>query len=309
MLEVSSGTLQAAIKILKREGLLGSRLRKGFILSHKPVKRPPALPPVVRWIWHDPKHRLSPTSPDILMAVSQRLAACHIHFQLDFCSDSHIQAIFKAGARTNEMLVFPNLTATHQTLFSDFQNALVIGLPFPGIRLPYVSSDVFPAIRHATFLALRHGCERVDLVNALGRRIPESRQRLESEFQKICAEAPHLIDGKVVWLPDDVSEQCLAIQKLANRIRGRHGLVVNRPVSPGLLVMALTNRGLKIPEQVEVFPVNCTPSEMVVFPRLPHYPFPLELFSKTVCKAAMHYFESGALPELRKNIPLTLVAP
>ena len=307
-LEVSSGTLQAALKILKREGWIASRPRKGLYLSRKPAKRPQH-PPVVRWIWHDPKHRAIPPSADYLMAVSQRLAACHIGFQLDWCNDSRIQAIYKAGAHAHEMLVFPNLSFLHQRLFADFRNALIIGIPFHGIPLPYISSDVFPAIRHATFLALRHGCERVDLVNAIGRRIPESCQRLEDEFQKICAEAPRPIQGKVVWLPDEISEQCLAIQKVATRIRGRQGLIVNAPVSPGLLIMVLTNQGLKIPEQVEILPVNCTPGQMVVFPRLAHYPFPLEPFSKTVCKASMHYFETGALPELRKNLPLSMVSP
>ncbi len=308
VLEVSSGTLQAALKILKREGWIGSRPKKGFYLALKPVRRPQH-PPVVRWIWHDPKHRVIPPSSDILIAVSQRLAAHHIGFKVEWCNDSRILAIHKAGAQPHEMLVFPNLSFLHQKSFADFKNVLIIGLPFTGIRLPYISSDVFSAIRHATYMLLRHGCDRVDLVNAIGRRIPESRRRLEEEFQKICANAPRPILGEVVWLPDEQSEQCLAIQKLANRITGKYGLVVNNPLSPALLIMVLANRGLKIPEQVEIVSVNCTASLMVAFPPLPHYPLPLEQFSKTVCKAAIHYFETGALPELRKNIPLTLVSP
>lgn len=288
---------------------MGSRPRKGFYLSRKPV-RPARLqrPPLVRWIFYDPKHRYTPSSAEILMVINQKLAAHHIGFNVEWSNDARMHALFEGGAHSHEMLVFPNFSLKHQRVFSDFQSALLIGLPVRGIRLPYISTDVFSAIRHATFMLVRHGFERIGLVNPIGRRLTEFHQRLEDEFREICAKAPHPVHAEVVWLPDEISEQCSAIQRFATRIRGRQGLVVNAPLSPGLLIMVLTNCGLKIPEQVEILPVNCVSSQMVVFPRLAHYPFPMEPFAKAVCQAAIHYFETGALPVLRKNIPLTLVS-
>lgn len=307
-LGVSPGTLQAALKILKREGWIGARAKKGYFLLRKP-RRSSQHSPLVRWVLFDPKHQGAYPMGDLLMSVGQKLSALHIDFQIERCNDVRIRAIHKTGSRAHEMLVFSNLSLTYQRLFEGFKNALIFGLPLPGIRLPYISSDVFPAIRHATYRLLRLGCDRIDLVNVIGRRVPESFQRLEDEFQKIRAEAPQIFDGEVIWLPGDPVEQSQALQKFAARIRGKQGFVVNSPISPGLIVMVLTSMGFKIPEQFEVLPVNCMPSQLIVYPQLAHYPFPLEQISKIGTKAAIHYFETGALPDLHKDVPLELVVP
>lgn len=243
------------------------------------------------------------------MAISQKLATHQIGFTVEWLNDSRVGAIHSRGVRRDEMLAFQNLSLKYQERFSDFQNVLLIGLPIGGIQLPYISVDVFGALRHATFLLSRNGIDHVSLINSGGKRFNEYHQRLKDEFQRICACAPQPVQGEVVWLTNDPSEQCAVIQRLATRIRKRHGLVVNAPLSPSLIMMVLMSRGLKIPGQVEVVAMNCVPNQMRTFPPLTHYPFPIDLFSKAVCKAAIHYFERGALPMLRKNIPLTMVSP
>src|ERR1051326_4852783 len=181
---------------------------------------------------------------------------------------------------------------------------MLIGPPFPGIDLSFVTNDVLSAIRHATFMLSRRGFERVSLL------INESaRQPIHEEFRRICAAAPRPIQGDVVRLPDELYEQNLAVQRLATRIVARQGLIAISPVPAGLLMMALMRRGMQVPGDVEVIAINATSQEVRTFPIPIHYPYPMEKFAKIVCQAAIHYFEQGSLPTLRKVIPLHMVAP
>ncbi|MFZ4780059.1 MAG: GntR family transcriptional regulator, partial [Terrimicrobiaceae bacterium] len=161
-LEVSPGTLQAALKILKGEGVIASFPRKGFCLTRK---RETSLqhPPVVRWIFYDPKHRHMPPSPDIMMPISLRLAHHHIGFTMEWSNDAKMRSLYEAGANSQEMLVFLNSSIAQQQLFSGFRSALLIGYPYEGIPMPYITNDVFPAIRHATFLLARKGFKQIAL--------------------------------------------------------------------------------------------------------------------------------------------------
>ncbi len=310
-LGVSPDTLQAALRILKREGWVGSRPRQGFYLARKPFRRVRLQrPPVVRWILYGRHHTYNPVTTETVSILSQRLAAHRIALQVETCDDARLAAIHKEGPRPHELLGLPNyLPPKYLRCFAEWQNALLIGEPLRGIRLPYIASDVFSAIRHATFVLCRRGFERISLVNLKGSRgVDEWREILQREFQRICAIAPRPVQGEVIWLPNETSEQYPAVQRLAKRIRSRHGFVTNAPVSPGLLMMALMHRGLKIPAEVEVVAVNCTPQQTLTFPRMTHYPYPFEPHSKAVCHAADHYFEQGALPALHKVIPLTMVS-
>jgi hypothetical protein len=72
---------------------------------------------------------------------------------------------------------------------------------------------------------------------------------------------------------------------------------------------ALMAHGVKIPTEVEVIAMNTPMQAIRVFPLPTHYPFPLDAFGKAVCRAALHYFERGRLPSLRKRIPLEMADP
>jgi DNA-binding transcriptional regulator YhcF (GntR family) len=310
-LGVSLDTIQAALKILKREGWLSSRPRQGLQLVRKRISRKhPLQPPVARWLSYRRDDKHNPFMAEILTTISQNLTAHGIGFNVEICDDSSLKAIYREKARPHELLLLSNLPPKQLKSFETFQSALVIGLPAQSVRLPYISIDVFSAIRHAIFLLCRHGFERISLVHTKGNRQQiELDQILVREFKQICALAPRPIQGEILWVPDKMAKQYLAIQQLAQRIRGRHGFVTNAPVSPGLLMMALMNCGLKIPGEVEVVAVNCLSQQAFTFPSIIHYPYPLERISNAVYQVANHYFKQGALPDLRKVIPLTMVSP
>jgi DNA-binding LacI/PurR family transcriptional regulator len=305
-LGVSHGTLEKALQILKREDLIRTRPRMGIYLARPaPTRRRLQQPPTVRWIFSGLTWKKSPNVPEILGTVTQKLSEHGIRVSIDMLDGTRLKALHTRGELPHEMLVLSSFPREHQRLFSDFRrSALLLGAPFPGVELPYVLIDVLPALRHATFLLARRGFERITHV------INEGRQQAPEEpFDRFCAEAPRPVRGDIVRLPDELLAQSVAAQRLAGRVSARHGLIVNSPIHAGLLMTALAGRGWKLGEEVEVIALNALPQEIRTCPVPIHYPYPLEAFSKAVCRAAIRYFEQGALPPLRKVIPLHMVAP
>src|ERR1051326_1711323 len=306
-LGVAHGTLEGALRILKQEGLVRTRPRKGIHIMHAAPRRPRLQePPFVRLIeGHNIKMKDVPTVMQILGGIALKLSTRGIRLGVEVYNDARLKTLHQQGKRPSELLVFRALPRRYQEMFSDFQRSvLLIGEPFPGIELPFISMDVVSAIRHAAFLLARRGFDRIALV------INESsRQPIDKEFTRICAAAPRPAHGEVIRLPDELYAQNVAAQKLAARVTTRHGLIVISPIHAGLLMMTVASRGWKLGEDVEVIQMNATPQEIRTYPIPIHYPYPLEKFSKALCQAAIRYFEQGTLPPLRKMIPLEMVSP
>lgn len=309
MLSVSTSTLQAALKILKEEGVLAARPRSGYHLLNRRTRSEGISSPVLRWVWHDPKHNGQPPPAEMQVILGQKLASQGIGLHVERCDATRIQAIRHAGSRPNELLVFSSLSGAQQRLFAPLRNVLLLGLPSPESSLPYVSSDIFPAIRHATYKLWRGGCQKIDLLHIIGRRLPDSIQRIEDEFRSICRDAPHPVDGHVHWIPSDPIEQTRAFYKMIPRLSPKHGFVINAPLSPSLIMMVFSYFGIKIPEQVNLLPVNVLPGQMMVFPPLAYYPYPAEKICSSISRAANHYFQTGSLPPLNQKIALNLLEP
>ena len=306
-LGVAHGTLERALQILKQEGIVRARPRQGIHIVRVAPKRPRLQePPFVRLIeGHKIKFKDVPAVMEVVGSIAIKLSAHGIRLGVEIYNDARLKILHRQGERPNELLVFRSLSRRYQEMFSDFRRSvLLLGEPFSKIELPFISVDVSSAIRHAVFLLARRGFERLTYVINESGRYP-----IEEEFQRVCAAAPRAVRGEVVRLPDELYAQNLAAQRLAARVTARHGLIVNSPVHSGLLMMMVAGHGWKLGEEVEVIQMNAMPQEIRTHPIPIHYPHPLERLSKTLCQAAIHYFEQGALPPLRKMIPLEMVSP
>ena len=69
----------------------------------------------------------------------------------------------------------------------------------------------------------------------------------------------------------------------------------------------LLSRGVTIPGKVQIMVVGSHPDLVRVHPPLAHYPYPVNAFVKTIASAAVHFFETGSLPSVRKVIPMEMV--
>ena len=303
-LGAAHSTLVSAIKILKRDGLVRTQPRQGIYLVRRTnIRKSFQQPPLIRWLVYGRKYQESVAYAEILTALGQRLAPHGIRLDLEICSATRLKAIQREGPRNDQMLVLPSFPQELQDLFAGFEkSALVIGHPFPGIRLPYITVDVFGALPHAVWLLVRRGFSRISLVIS---RL--TRQPIEERFRRACMEPSPPIHGNVVRVPEELLEQNSALRYLARRVSGRHAFIVISPIPVGPLMMALMQRRMNFPHQVDAVGMNTASSDLRTVPLVPYYPYPIERFSKAVCKAAVQYFEQGALPPLKTVIPLRVV--
>lgn len=304
-LGVSHGTLEKAIVILKRQGLIVTRPRKGIHLAGRTAPRPALQQaPVVRWIAYGRRYKDMSTLAEIFGAISERLGARGIRFSLEMCDAVRLKAIHRQGPRAHELLLLPSLPREFQALFNRQKNVLLLGPPFEGIRLPSILTDAMAAIRHATNRLAQRGFQAVSLLVNKGANEP-----IETMFQPICAAAPRPVRGEVIRVPEELSEQVVAVQRLAARLVPGHALIALSPVPPAMVMMAAMKRGLRVPEQVEVVSVCATSYEIRTLPVPVYYPYPLEKLSKEVADMAVRYFEQGTVPLVQKRILIEMVEP
>ncbi len=304
-LGVSRDTLKGAIKILKRKGLLRVRPRKGIELAHTPVlakgwQRSRA----VRWLYYGRDYPDASALVEIRAAISERLEPQGIRLTFERCDAARMRAIHRRGEHPGEMFLLGAVPDQFLGLFSTFKKSVLVIRPrLSGFQMPFISIEILSALRHATHMLVRRGFFRISLIVKEG-----SLRSTARLFQRICVEASRSLRGDVVRIPVGLCEQNLAVQRFAASIKGRHGLIALYPVPAGLLMTALMKRGLDVPEQVEVVAMNTTLQAIRLVPMPVYYPFPVEKFAKVICQAAVHYFEQGALPPIRKRIPIEMVA-
>ena len=302
-LGVGIHTLEMALKILHQEGVVRIRPRKGVqiqevrgVSDHSQQSR------VVRWVCYGRDFPDLSVLTELFAAILEQLHPHEIGFSIEPCDAARLRLIHDRGESPHQMYLLTSLPDEFQRLFADFKrSALINGLPSPGVSLPYITIDVFSAIRHAIHLLARRGFHKVSLVIKSG-----TRQPVVELFRQYCAEAPQPMQSEVVTMPNELFEQVSAAGRFAARIRERQGIIAIYSIPASVLMTALMARGVKVPGEVEVVAVNTPLQAVRVFPLPTYYPFPLVPFAKAVCKAAVHYFKRGRLPSLGKTIPLQM---
>jgi len=302
-LGVGRGSLEGALKILAREGVMRVLPRQGIrLISVSKNVTGTAQSRLVRWLYYGRDFPDLSSVMEILAPISERLRWHDIRFSIERCDTARLRAIHSKGENQSEMFVLTSLPQNFQRMFADFQtSAMILGLPFPGVSLPFISIDVMPAIRHATHRLARRGFRKVNLIVKEG-----SRQPMEEDFRRYCVEATPTVEGHVLRMPMEYYAQAAAVERWAGRITGRVGVIAVYPIPTSNLMTALMKRGISVPDEVEVVALNTSQHYVRVVPVPALYLYPAEALAKAVCRAALHYFEHGRLPVLRKMIPLEL---
>jgi len=302
-LGVGIHTLELALKILHHEGVVRIRPRKGIqlgvvrgIVDNSQQAR------VVRWICYGRDFPDLSVLMEFFATILQQLQPHEIGFSIEPCDAARLRLIHARGESPHQMLLLTSLPDEFQRLFADFKrSALINGLPVAGVSLPYISIDVFSAIRHAVNELARRGFRKVSLVIKSG-----TRQPVIEHFRRYCADVPRPLRAEVVTMPNELSEQVSAAARFAAKIRERQGVLAIYSIPASVLMTALMTRGVKVHSDVEVIAVNTPLQAVRVVPLPTYYPYPRLPFAKAICKAALHYFQRGRLPLLRKTIPLEM---
>ncbi len=308
-LNVSSHTLHDALTILKNGGMIGSTPREKFYITRKfyKLKRLQHHQAIVRFIGYS-KHNQITSLAEILVAISQKLATHDIKFSFERYNEQKIKSLYKERNYSSELLLLASIPFNYQKRFSSHKNVILIGMPAEGINIPYISIDIKSAIRDAVLMLLLHNFKRLNLLIRSG-----SQQHLiKNFFNQICYNATSTfknIRWRVVIIPPGLYNENNTIRQLAKTVEKGDAVLTVAPIPPGLVVMALAARGIIVPTEVNVIGINSFPSHIQTLPLLTHYLYPVERFAREISLIAFHYFQSGVLPLVHKEIPLRQVNP
>jgi DNA-binding LacI/PurR family transcriptional regulator len=304
-LGVGHRTLEAALGILAREGVVSVTPRQGVRLTRPPSASAPLVGArVVRWVCKSTQD--TSVWAEMYVALSERLSEEDIHLAIERCTAGRLRALRDAGERPDQMLLLASLGERDQHWFGGFgKSALLIDLPAPGVRLPWVWNDAESAIVHAVGHLVARGFPRVVLI------MPDDPHGspVAEPFNEACARAHPPVQADWLRLPQAPDEQHAVAERFADRVRGRVGLVMVYPCPPSILMTALLRRGVDVPGQVELTVVNSMAESAQVSPAPVCYPFPVAALARVIARAARQYFHSGRLPRMAKRIPMQVVFP
>lgn len=309
-LGVSCATLYETLKTLKRERLILIEPRKGIRLN--PHRRATSArgTKTVRIVYRGVDYPEFIAYSHWCGLLSQRLQAHGIQLSIEKCTDARLRSLSRssrAGATGDELLFLLSLSESYQQLLArSGQPALVVGYRAPQVTLPFVTVDLEGGIRHAAHALLRRGFNSVHLL--VNRVNTHAIERQRAAFRTACADWPHQpVHGEVVAVPLVADAQLSALQRFAARLRGRHGVLVVSPVSIAAAMTVLLGRGIAIPRQVEVVVIHSTLATTVVWPPPVEYAASVDSFVRALTRAAVHFFETGAVPPVEKILPLEVV--
>ncbi|OGV68160.1 MAG: hypothetical protein A2498_14890 [Lentisphaerae bacterium RIFOXYC12_FULL_60_16] len=309
-LGVGRTTLDEALSNLRREGLVTIVPGRGVRLNpaaRAVARRSAGHPRLIRMLYsaHDYPYTLSHLN--WVAMLEERLYLHGAHVKLERYSDARWPAILRRSGPGEELFVLCSLSPKRQRLFERSRKpCLIVGQPAPEVSLPFVRCDHEGMMRHATHRLLRRGFARVSFVAA--RCAAPAIPFMTDVFRSACAEWPRQpVDAQVVLMPLELSAMATAARHFAASITGRHGILVMAPIPVGMIQTAITRYASGAAGQVEFIGLLTTEPDIGVCPLPAHYPAPIERIAGIVANAAIRYFDTGALPTLRKIVGLKLI--
>ena len=318
-LDVGRPTLLAALKILEHAGLLrmtarGAKIARGRKKSKPDAMAKPRSLPVksqavrphwkARFLYYGRNYKEIQQGSKWFLALSWALQRHDIRLVLERCNAVRLTAVATNTASHDELCFLQSLPAPYQSLFVQHSKpAVIVGYAGPDIALPYLTTDLSSSTRHAALRLLRRGFRRLVLINLAARE--EGVTRSIESFQSACADWPHQpVSTEVVRVWNDLESQRNAIRRLAARTKEPCGFIIFSPVSVGMLVSALLERGISIPKEAEIVALEYTHGEISFSAPVTLYEFPAQRFAKAISTICLHYFETGALPPAGKTVEL-----
>lgn len=304
-LGVGRPTLLRALQILNAEGLI-SMTKRGAIL--KSVNRRPkpelhAATKVVRILTY------GDTGGNFEMEIirlSEQLQIQGIRLVVESCNLPRLKSIAAQPQNPWELCCLLSIPIGYQKYFFHRKDSvLVIGFTNSGFPLHYLTPDLMGSTRHATHGLLRQGFKHLVMLNRVANTAGVA-QCVET-FKTTCANwRTQPIQADIQLIHCDYGSMRNAIKKLVNKIKGPFGIVTHAPISVGILVSALLQKGFKIPEQVSIRTIEYRLEEVQFCVPIIQYQVSIDRYTKEILHAALHYFETGKLPETKKILPMSV---
>jgi len=304
-LGVGRPSLLQALKVLETEGLVsvtsqGVRIQP----AAKIAKKSNSEQRVARLLF------LGRNYPDLhqcvrwLFLLLEGMQYHGITLSIERCSAQRLRTIASQKSKRGELCYLVSLPASYQRLFLENRKpAIVFGYPDKGVALPYVTTDLGSSVRHATQSLLRRGYKNILLISSANQEagVVESIER----FNMACAgwkDQPVRGHVELVWNhPESLRD---SIANIVAKVKGPCGIIVFPPVPLSLLVTTVLKRGLSIPDQVEIVGIEYFPEDARLGVPVTLYSFPTQRFVKDILQATLHYFETGKVAALKRQVLL-----
>lgn len=304
---VSSRTLQVALKMLQREGLLVIQPRKAIRLKQArrlARKNGNGVKPIVRALYYGreyPKWAF-PSLP----ILTEQLKSHGVEMTTERCTHARLKAISQ-NPLPHELLLLCSVPAAYHRYFADMpRNVLIAGHPSPGSPLSSITTDLEGAVRHAARSLMRRGFSEISLIIDRGK--SHGVVEVIEVFHKTCTEWSHQpIHANTVQISTDLDAMLVSARRFAARVKTRRGILVIEPISVSLILTALLERGIAIPRDAEIIGLSTSPDSIKVCPRPIHYPYPVMATVRSLMDTVLRFFEKGALPRIQKKILMEVV--
>lgn len=308
-LGVSSKTLHAALKILQHEGLLIIQPCKiaRLKLRRRQVIHPKRdVQPAIRILYYGRNY------PDLslkeLPGLSEHLRIHGVAISLEKCTHARLKAISQNPVATHELLLLCSVPAAYHRYFDHMtRNVLIAGHPCPGSPLSSITVDLESAVCHAARSCMRRNFGTISLL--INRARTQGIHRTIRGFHQACHDWPRQpIQASTIQIHAEWGSMLLSARRFAAHVKPGQAVLVAEPVPVSLITTVLLERGIAIPRDIEMIALNTSSNSVKVYPCRIHYPYPLRASAKSLADAAIHFFETGALPRVRKAIPMEVVA-
>lgn len=304
-LGVSRRTLHDALKELRAEGLIDIHARGARLTpARKQTGRVRPAVQRIRWLIENTYRRHLHNYHETFSLLQQRLGPRGIELSWESCPAARLRAIARAPARDGELFLLASLPPAVQQVFAAAgKPAIVLGETAPGLELPFINADLAGSVRHATHRFLREGRRQVILVHVKAESVGLRRARLAFD-EAGAGWKPHPVHARVITATLDRPSLLNAMQRLAAGITAPAGIIVVAPVPVGLVVTALQQRGIALPERAEIAALMHAPEAVQLMPPPLYYRWPIDGLAREICRATERYFASGALPATGKTLTI-----
>lgn len=303
-LGVGRPTLLRALQVLASDGLITMTKRGATLVQGEPASQGAAapVPKVVRILTHD---KFSGRFDLQTIRLSEQLQNHGIRLDVESCSFSRLKTIASQAEHPWEFCCLLSIPVEYQKHFvSRKDSTLVLGFTRPEVSLPYLTPDLNGAIRHATNALLRKGFKHLVMLELTSKTAGVA--QCVQTFKKTCKEwRIQPIKSRVQMIWGDFTSMRIAMERLVRKVKEPCGIVVHAPISLGVLVTSLIQRGIDIPNHVRIMALEYRVEEVQFSVPITHYGDSAEHYSRHILHAALHYFETGKIPDIQKVLPMT----
>jgi DNA-binding LacI/PurR family transcriptional regulator len=299
-LQVSRHTLRAALQELERDGsveVMDRQRRRIKVAAHD--KKKTVRSRTIALISPRPLLEMSPSTVVMVDDLRDQLSrfgfSFEVHVSTACFTAKPARALEALTARSPAAawLLFGSLAPVQNWFMRQQMPCLVVGSCAPEISLPSIDTDYRALCRHAGGMLCGKGHRHIAFIRPIGDYGGDLQSEQGLREALAGSHAPAL---QVIQHDGTASNLCSVLDKALHSARPPTACVVARALHVVTVMMFLTQRGKRIPQDMAVISRDDETFLQHTVPAATRYASNTSQFARSVCKAAHQLAETGALP-------------